>query len=148
MANKLTGYYLKQEPLYHPGRNKFIGAGRAINVEELATLSQNKAYELIASEIERYIFTRGGGDKKDSLFYMDPLKRLKTIASSPEWFFHDRRNTLKHRAQTKAYLIVARIINKKSLSIKYRNILQSTYKKLSSNFHELQDINLWDLVNV
>lgn len=67
---------------------------------ELATLVQNKAYELTASGIEQRVFTRGGpaGDSRDELDGMSAVQRIEFLSSSWSWLYFEIRNTIKHCA--------------------------------------------------
>ena len=59
--------------------------------------------------MEQRVFTRGGpaGDTRDELDALTPIQRIEALARSKRWMYFEVRNTLKHRAQAKAYYLVA-----------------------------------------
>ena len=123
---------------------------------ELATLAQNKAYELPASEIEQRVFTRGGplNNLNDDLDPLNALQRIENLSRSRKWMYFEVRNTLKHRAQAEAYVLVAESLKRKVMAAKDENgdsdaeVCEMVIEGLRYEDWKAgkQRINLWDVV--
>lgn len=108
MARMLFEYYSDSRALLHPSTGKFMKAGKSLDLNELAVLTQNKSYELPASEMEKYVFVRGGPGNADMLDSIPASDRINVIARLPyHTIYYERRNTLKHRAHKQAYMLFA-----------------------------------------
>lgn len=105
----MAEYLLGHRELQHLTTAQMLRVKRPICAIELATLVQNKAYELAASEIEQRVFTRGGpaGDSRDELEGLSALERITFLGGCRRWLYFEVRNTIKHRAQQLAYQKVA-----------------------------------------
>ena len=144
MSKKIFLYLLGKSKVFSPKINKNIYLNRNITPIELAVLSQNKCYEWPASEIERYVFTRSGNDVLDEFFDKDYSEVLHLIKNKPTWFYYERRNTLKHRAQRLAYLKLAEyfIEQKGKISSKDTVLSQKVISQLC-----LKNENIWEYIN-
>ena len=144
LAIKLAEYLLGKRSLLHPPTGKKLQLDRPIHAHELAVLVQNKAYELTASEIEQRLFVRGrpAGDERDALDALDARERLQAIAANRHW------NTLKDRAQGKAYEIVAReMLSAPDCATEDDWLWQKILDALSYKDHRIgAPLNLWALV--
>ena len=117
---------------------------------QLAVLAQNKAYELPASEMEQKFFTRGGptGDNRDELEALDPLERVEALAHPrvrDRWLYFEVRNTIKHRAQSLAYSLVAKELIRRGEDEEICNIILA-----SLTFEDARNgrrMNLWNVVS-
>lgn len=144
MANVLSLYYLNKAAFLHGSTGNLIRTNRVISVEELATLVQNKAYELPASEIEQRLFTRGGEVGDDPLNHLKASERIMFLADSNRWLYFEMRNTLKHKAHKEAYKIVAKYL----LDCVNNKLEEELLKKIINNidyidFYQNNRINLW-----
>jgi hypothetical protein len=150
LAIALADYLLGNRSLLHPSAGKTLQLERPIRAHELAVLAQNKAYELTASEIEQRVFIRGGllGDGRDVLDALDAGERLKAIASNRQWLYFEVRNSLKHRAQAKAYEMVAkRMLTAPDCAMEEDWLWQAILDTLSYKDHAAGGPrNLWGLV--
>jgi hypothetical protein len=109
LADYIADYLLGRRELQHLTTGEMLSVKHPIQPVELATLVQNKNYELVASEIEQRVFTRGGpaGDARDDLENLSAFERIKFIAGCRRWLYFEMRNTIKHRAHKLAYRKVA-----------------------------------------
>ncbi|KAE8373374.1 hypothetical protein BDV26DRAFT_69205 [Aspergillus bertholletiae] len=109
LAEKAADYLMGKCELQHLTTGVMLKTKKPISAVQLATLMQNKAYELTASEIEQRVMTRGGpvGDSRDELDSRSPFERIKFLAHCQRWLYFEVRNTLKHRAHKLAYIKVA-----------------------------------------
>ncbi|KAE8353320.1 hypothetical protein BDV28DRAFT_133387 [Aspergillus coremiiformis] len=109
LADYVADYLMGRCELQHLTTGAMIRAKKPISAVELATLVQNKAYELTASEIEQRVLTRGGpaGDLRDELDRLSAFERIQFLASCRRWLYFEVRNTIKHRAHKLAYKKVA-----------------------------------------
>jgi hypothetical protein len=104
-------YFLGTGALMHPATGLPVRARQVITPSQLATLVQNKFYELPASEVEQKFMTRGGDDSRDPLKNIGAVERIRLLSNAgTEWFYFERRNTLRHRAHLETYLRVARML--------------------------------------
>jgi len=111
LAQEVCAYLMNDRALLQPSTGRRVTAGNPLTVEELAVLSQNKAYELPASEVEQQLFTRSGVDELDRLGGLSVPETVKQIArTAREWRYYERRNVLKHRAQKAAYEMYAKML--------------------------------------
>ncbi|GAB1203308.1 hypothetical protein APSETT445_001937 [Aspergillus pseudonomiae] len=109
LAEDVADYLMGKCELQHLTTGAMLQAKKPISAVQLATLVQNKAYELTASEIEQRVMTRGGpaGDSRDELDSCSPFERIKFLAHCRRWLYFEVRNTIKHRAHKLAYKKVA-----------------------------------------
>ena len=109
LAEDVADYLMGKCELQHLTTGVMLKAKKPISAVQLATLVQNKAYELTASEIEQRVMTRGGpvGDSRDQLDSRSPLERIRFLAHCRRWLYFEVRNTTKHRAHKLAYKKVA-----------------------------------------
>ncbi|KAK6838202.1 hypothetical protein RU639_000430 [Aspergillus parasiticus] len=109
LAEDVADYLMGKRELQHLTTGVMLKAKKPISAVQLATLVQNKAYELTASEIEQRVMTRGGpaGDSRDELDDRSPLERIRFLAHCRRWLYFEVRNTTKHRAHKLAYRKVA-----------------------------------------
>lgn len=154
LAEKVADYLLAQCALQHLTTGQMLKANSPISVIELATLAQNKAYELTASEIEQRVFTRGGpaGDSRDELDGLPAFDRIKFLASCRRWMYFEIRNTIKHRAQRLAYQKVAErmLAQDRTLSIACsdRALLTSILDNIRyQGWENGSVVNLWQMIN-
>ncbi|KAE8357676.1 hypothetical protein BDV27DRAFT_81921 [Aspergillus caelatus] len=105
LAEDVADYLMGERELQHLTTGVMLKAKKPISAVQLATLVQNKAYELTASEIEQRVMTRGGpaGDSRDELDGRSPLERIRFLAHCRRWLYFEVRNTIKHRAHKLAY---------------------------------------------
>ena len=73
LADYVADYLMGTRELKHLTTGVMLKVKSPIQATELATLAQNKAYELTASEIEQRVFTRGG--PVGCLLYTSPSPR-------------------------------------------------------------------------
>src|SRR5262245_30988882 len=110
MARDLAAYLLGRGRLIHL-QDGPVQVAEPVTPVELAVLAQQKLYEWPASEIEQHLFVRGGVDGRDPFEGPSASQRLAAFAdiyAAGRRTHHERRNTLKHRAHTDAYRLVAR----------------------------------------
>ncbi|KGO64284.1 hypothetical protein PEX1_045680 [Penicillium expansum] len=109
LAEYVADYLMGTRELQHLTTGKMLRVKNPIRAVELATLVQNKAYELTASEIEQRVLTRGGParDSRDELDNLSAFERIKFLAGCRIWLYFEMRNTIKHRAHRLAYQKVA-----------------------------------------
>jgi hypothetical protein len=109
LADYVADYLMGRRELRHLTTGRMLRVKRPIYAVELATLVQNKNYELVASEIEQRVFTRGGpaGESRDELDRLSPFERITFLAGCRRWLYFEMRNTIKHRAHKLAYQKVA-----------------------------------------
>jgi sarcosine oxidase delta subunit len=109
LAEYVADYLMGRCELQLLTMGRMLRVKNPIHAVELATLVQNKAYELTASEIEQRVFTSGGpaGDSRHELDRLSAFERIKFISGCRRWLYFERRNTIKHRAHRLAYQKVA-----------------------------------------
>jgi len=150
LAEHVADYLLAQRALQHLTTGQMLKATRPISPVELATLVQNKAYELTASEIEQRVFTRGGpvGDSRDELDALSAFERIKFLASCRRWLYFEIRNTIKHRAHRLAYQKVAeRMLQDGELARSDRALLTSILDNIRyRGWKNGSVVNLWQLI--
>lgn len=153
LAEHVAGYLLAQRALQHLTTGQMLKAISPISAVELATLVQNKAYELTASEIEQRVFTRGGpsGDSRDELDGLPAFERIKFLASCRRWLYFEIRNTIKHRAQRLAYQKVAERMlaqdGELSIARSDRALLTSILDNIRYQGWENDNVvNLWQMI--
>lgn len=150
LAEHVADYLLAQRALQHLTTGQMLKATKPISPVELATLVQNKAYELTASEIEQRVFTRGGpvGDSRDELDALSPFERIKLLASCRRWLYFEIRNTIKHRAHRLAYQKVAeRMLRDGELARSDRALLTRILDNI--RYHGWENgsvVNLWQMI--
>ncbi len=146
MSDKLALYYLNKASVLHPSTGTYIHGNRAISIEELLVLTQNKSYELPASEMEQKLFTRGGVNGDDPLKDLKPSERINFLATSKDWLYFEMRNTLKHRAHKRAYKIVSKyLLDNFILNKSDRETLVNIINNIDYiDFKNGNRINLWD----
>jgi hypothetical protein len=147
LARRLADYLLGHCQLLHSSTNKLIQLDRAITPTQLAVLTQNKSYELTASELEQRVFTRGtvnDMDERDILATMTASQRIKFLATSKSWLYFEVRNTVKHRAQKEAYRLIANHYLQHEIEVQLsRKILDNiSYKDWELGGR----VNLWNLI--
>ncbi|QYF94326.1 hypothetical protein KY495_03660 [Massilia sp. PAMC28688] len=104
ISDKLFQYLKGELALAQPSSGRVYQAPAPLDVDALAVLSQNKAYEHSASECEEHFFIRSGpGAANDSYVHLPIVERLDAMKST-ELNYFERRNFLRHRAQKLAYL--------------------------------------------
>ena len=108
-------------------------------IYELATLTQNKSYELPAAEIEQKIFTRGGSGDEDPLKMLNPSERIEFLADCNKALYYEKRNTLRHRAHKEAYKIVANSLLPSDKTFVKKIINNIDYK----DFYQNSRVDLW-----
>jgi hypothetical protein len=107
MAVQMKEYLQGRKSLYHPSTGLKLRAPRPVSIEELAVLAQNKLYEHTASEAEELLFIRSGRQlNSDPLAELSPLQRFHAAADSGPYYY-EMRNYLRHRAQRRAYVMIA-----------------------------------------
>lgn len=144
MANALSLYYLNKAALIHGSTGTLLQTNRVISVEELATLVQNKAYELPASEVEQKIFTRGGEMGEDPLKPLKPSERIMFLADLNKWLYFEKRNTLKHKAHKEAYKIVAHFLLGDVMNKREEGLLKKIINNIDyADFYQHKRVNLW-----
>lgn len=147
LANQLAAYLLNETALLHGSTGKWLKPNRVLTIIELATLVQNKSYELPASEIEQKIFTRCGDDGHDPLKNLRPSERIKFLANLDSWLYFEARNTLRHRAHQEAYKIIAYTFIKKASSQGERILLSNIIENINyKDFYRKRRINLWQVI--
>lgn len=149
IADSLCDYYLGKNSLLHPATNRFIMLKKPITAIELATLVQNKAYELPASEMETRLFTRGGDDGHDPLKDLIASEIIEYLANCNDWLYFEKRNTLRHRAHKEAYKKVAYYLIQKSTNHYEINFLNRIIENIDyKDFYHKRRKNLWqELLN-
>ena len=132
MALRLSDYLLARTSLVHPSTETEFSVERPIDPLDLAVLSQNKAYERPASEIEEYVLVRGGPtDREDPLHGQSTSEFYETLLGNKRLLYFERRNYLRHRAQTKAYQVCAHILENQERRADMRQLLLNTRRNLS-----------------
>lgn len=112
MASSVLQFLVGSRSIKHPSSGLQAKLDRCVDVRKLLILSQNKCYELPASELEGHLFVRGG--EGDELKGLQPSERLHAINRVGNGrFFYERRNVLKHRAHRLAYEMAAQALIKK-----------------------------------
>jgi sarcosine oxidase delta subunit len=154
LAEYIADYLMGRRELQHLTTGKMLGVKHPIRPVELATLVQNKNYELVASEIEQRVFTRGGpaGDAKDDLDKLSAFERIKFIAGCRRWLYFEMRNTIKHRAHKLAYQKVAEHMlasdNEASITTSDSVLLTKTLQNINyRGWENDQVVNLWQIVS-
>ena len=100
--------------------------------------------------MEQKFFTRGGpaGDNRDELEELDPLERVEALSYprvQNSWLYFEVRNTLKHRAQSLAYGLVARELIRRGED---KEICDMILASLSfEDAHNGRRMNLWNVVS-
>jgi uracil phosphoribosyltransferase len=150
IAEGLLKYYTGDRALLQPTSGALLRASRPMRVEELAILSQNKAYEHTASEFEEHIFARGGRNTSlDPLDGASTYQRLQKIGEG-KLFYYERRNFLRHRAHKDSYRLYAELLQSHRLLSDDQFILRRVLNHL--NFFDVTEgqerINLFDDVRI
>ncbi|OQE16626.1 hypothetical protein PENSTE_c023G07174 [Penicillium steckii] len=147
LAEHVADYLLARRELQHLTTGQLLKANSPISPIELATLVQNKAYELTASEIEQRVFTRGGpvGDTRDELDSLSAVERIKFLASCRRWLYFEVRNTIKHRAHRLAYQKVAeRMLHDGEMANSDRALVNSILGNIRyQGWEDDKVVNLW-----
>ncbi len=138
LADALLPYLLGEGSAFDPVLQCEITATRSVNVYELAVLAQNKAYELPASEAEQVLFVRGGRDERDQLAGLSASDRLRVVAGLARRTYHERRNTLKHRAHAEAYVRAA------SLLLRDTDLAAPERELANAVVRSLRFLDFWD----
>ncbi len=153
LAEYVAEYLLGQRELQHLTTGHMLKLSSPVRPIELATLVQNKAYELTASEIEQRVFTRGGpaGDSRDELDGMSAVQRIEFLSSSRSWLYFEIRNTIKHRAHKLACQKVAERMlgqeNEFSITGTDRILLKATLENIHYQGWESGSVvNLWAMI--
>ncbi|KAJ5302112.1 hypothetical protein PENANT_c008G05275 [Penicillium antarcticum] len=152
LAEYVADYLMGMRELQHLTTGAMLRVKSSIRPVELATLVQNKNYELVASEIEQRVFTRGGpvGDSKDDLDKMSGLEKIKFLAGCRRWLYFEMRNTIKHRAHKLAYQKVAERMlaadNGASITASDRVLLTKVLENIRYQGWEKDEVvNLWQM---
>ncbi|BAE57741.1 unnamed protein product [Aspergillus oryzae RIB40] len=153
LAEDVADYLMGKRELQHLTTGVMLKAKKPISAVQLATLVQNKAYELTASEIEQRVMTRGGpaGDSRDVLDDRSPLERIRFLAHCRRWLYFEVRNTTKHRAHKLAYRKVAERMlaqgDDGSITNNDRVLLERVVDHIRYEGWESNDVvNLWQAI--
>lgn len=153
LAEYVSDYLMGRRELQHQSTREMLRVKHPIRAVELATLVQNKAYELTASEIEQRVFTRGGpaGDSRDDLERLSPFERIKFLAGCRRWLYFEMRNTIKHRAHRLAYQKVAERMlapeNGVSITSDDHLLLAGVLKNIQyQDWESDRKVNLWQMI--
>ncbi|KGO74542.1 hypothetical protein PITC_098810 [Penicillium italicum] len=153
LAEYVADYLMGTRELQHLTTGKMLKVNSPIRAVELATLVQNKAYELTASEIEQRVFTRGGpaGDSRDELDRLSAFERITFLAGCRRWLYFEMRNTIKHRAHRLAYQKVAERMlapeNGASITGNDRSLLAGVLKSVHyEDWESDREVNLWQMI--
>ncbi|KAJ6181229.1 hypothetical protein N7519_011690 [Penicillium mononematosum] len=153
LAEYVADYLMGRRELQHLTTREMLSVKTPIRAVELATLAQNKAYELTASEIEQRVFTRGGpaGDSRDQLDRLSAFERVKFLAGCRRWLYFEMRNTVKHRAHRLAYQKVAERVlapeNGVLITSNDRVLLSGILKGIHYEDCESdRGVNLWQMI--
>ncbi|KAL3421604.1 hypothetical protein PVAG01_05760 [Phlyctema vagabunda] len=153
MAKSVANYLRGEQELRHGTTGQMISMKKPITAVQLAVLVQNKAYELVASDMEQRAMTRGGpaGDARDELDSLTSNDRVLFLANCRRWMYFEVRNTTKHRAHKLAYKTVAedmladceRDITAAREASLLRDILDNIHYK---GWENKKTSNLWQVV--
>ncbi|KAK8021454.1 hypothetical protein PG990_006592 [Apiospora arundinis] len=153
LADLLAAYLLQQRALCHRTTGAMITMKAPITPEQLAVLTQNKAYELTASEMEQRVLTRGGpaGDGRDELDAMSTADRIRHLATCcNRWMYFEFRNTIKHRAQKLAYQKVAQHMlarPEQEMDAADKELVQLILDNMAYKGYECEQVpNLWEVL--
>ena len=153
LANHVADYLMGRHELQHLTTCEMLRVKNPISAVELATLVQNKPYELVASEIEQRVFTRGGpaGDSRDELDRLTVFERIQFLAGCRRWLYFEMRNTIKHRAHKLAYQKVAERMlaadNEDSDTDGERELLVRVLENIHyQGWEKVGVVNLWQMV--
>jgi hypothetical protein len=139
---------MEGKSLLHPTTKTYMKADAPVLVEQLATLVQNKFYELPAAEIEQKMFVRGGNDDRDPLQPMTTLERIEHIRNlGGQWLYFEKRNTVRHRAHMETYGRIAINLFEKSRDQAEKRLLQFIMDKAAyKTYLTGNDPNLWHIL--
>jgi sarcosine oxidase delta subunit len=153
LAEYVADYLMGRCELQLLTMGRMLRVKNPIHAVELATLVQNKAYELTASEIEQRVFTSGGpaGDSRHELDRLSAFERIKFISGCRRWLYFEMRNTIKHRAHRLAYQKVAERMlaseNGVSITSNDRVLLSGILKSIPYQDCESNgNVNLWQMI--
>ncbi|KAJ5815909.1 hypothetical protein N7447_008142 [Penicillium robsamsonii] len=153
LAKYVADYLMGRCELQHQTTGEMLTVKNPIRAVELATLVQNKAYELMASEIEQRVFTRGGpaGDSRDELDRLSAFEKIGFLAGCRRWLYFEMRNTIKHRAHRLAYQKVAERMlapeNRVSITSNDYVLLSGVLKSIHyQGWESDRAVNLWQMI--
>jgi hypothetical protein len=153
LADHVANYLMGTRELQHLATGAMLRVKNPIRPIELATLVQNKNYELVASEIEQRVFTRGGpvGDSRDDLDKKSAFEKIEFLAGCRRWLYFEMRNTIKHRAHKLAYQKVAELMlaadNGASITGSDHVLLTKVLESIRYQGWETDEVvNLWQMI--
>ncbi|KAF7585203.1 hypothetical protein BBP40_011750 [Aspergillus hancockii] len=152
LAEYVADYLMGRRELRHLTTGAMLRVKKPISAVELATLVQNKPYELTASEMEQRVLTRGGpvGDPKDELDGLAGVERIEFLAGCRKWLYFETRNTIKHRAHKLAYEKVAERLlacaDDNCITGSDRALLERTLDNIRYKPSEHGVVNLWQMI--